>query len=82
LECPALTRNGVVVLGRAKGGITFFIGWVRRRYVINALLGCAGKGEIAEWFVIAGEKCGRVSAKHFRPTTEEEDELSDRIYLI
>jgi hypothetical protein len=24
LECPALTRNGVVVLGRAKGGITFF----------------------------------------------------------
>jgi hypothetical protein len=76
---PALTRNGVVVLGRAKGGITFFIGWVHRRYVIDALPGCAGKGE---WFVIAGENCSRVSAEHFRSATEEEDELFDRIYLI
>jgi putative membrane protein len=40
------------------------------------------EGEIAEGFVIAVEKCGRVLAEHFPPATEEEDQLPDRIYLI
>ncbi len=49
---------------------------------IDTLLSCAGEGEIAEGFVIAVEKCGRVLAEHFPPEPGGEDQLPDRIYLI
>jgi len=49
---------------------------------IDTLLGCAAEGEIAEGFIIAVEKCGRVLAEHFPPEPGSEDELPDRIYLI
>jgi putative membrane protein len=49
---------------------------------IDALLECAGEGEIAEGFIIAVDKCGRVLAEHFPPEPGDEDQLPDRIYLI
>jgi putative membrane protein len=49
---------------------------------IDALLERMSYGEIAEGFVIAVEKCGRVLAEHFPPGTDDEDQLPDRIYLI
>ncbi len=49
---------------------------------IDALLDRAGNGEVAEGFVIAVEKCGRVLAEHFPPESDDKDELPDRIYLI
>jgi putative membrane protein len=49
---------------------------------IDALLDRAGNGEMAEGFVIAVEKCGKVLAEHFPPETDVKDELPDRIYLI
>jgi len=49
---------------------------------IDALLERMPYGEIAEGFVIAVEKCGRVLAEHFPPEPGGEDQLPDRIYLI
>ena len=49
---------------------------------INALLSRVSEGEIAEGFVIAVKKSGRVLAEHFPPEPGGEDELPDRIYLI
>ncbi len=49
---------------------------------INALLERAGAGEIADGFVIAVEKCGKILAEHFPPEHDDKDELRDRIYLI
>ncbi len=49
---------------------------------IDALLERAGKGQIADGFVIAVEKCGRVLAEHFPPESGDDDQLPDRIYLI
>ncbi|HEY8032025.1 MAG TPA: TPM domain-containing protein [Methylocella sp.] len=49
---------------------------------IDALLERAGAGEIAEGFVIAVEKCGRVLAEHFPPGSGDQDELPDQIYII
>ena len=39
-------------------------------------------GEIAEGFIIAVDKCGKVLAEHFPPEPGGEDQLPDRIYLI
>lgn len=49
---------------------------------VDALRRHISEGEIAEGFVIAVEKCGRVLAEHFPPRGEGEDALPDRIYLI
>jgi putative membrane protein len=49
---------------------------------IDALLDRAGNGEVAEGFVVAVEKCGRVLAEHFPPESDDKDQLPDRIYLI
>ncbi|MGH6935755.1 MAG: TPM domain-containing protein [Methylocella sp.] len=49
---------------------------------INALLERARACEIADGFVIAVEKCGKVLAEHFPPEHDDKDELRDRIYLI
>jgi putative membrane protein len=49
---------------------------------IDALLERAGNGEVAEGFVIAVEKCGKVLAEHFPPESDDKDELPDRIYQI
>jgi putative membrane protein len=49
---------------------------------VDALLDRAGNGEVAEGFVVAVEKCGRVLAEHFPPESDDKDELPDRIYLI
>ncbi len=49
---------------------------------MDALLERAGKGQMAEGFVIAVEKCGRVLAEHFPPESGDDDQLPDRIYLI
>jgi putative membrane protein len=49
---------------------------------IDALLERVSDGEIADGFVIAVEKCGRVLAAHFPPGSDDEDQLPDRIYLI
>jgi putative membrane protein len=49
---------------------------------IQALLEHARKGDIAEGFVIAVEKCGQVLAEHFPPEAGQQDQLPDRIYLI
>jgi putative membrane protein len=49
---------------------------------VDALLECAADGEIAEGFIIAVGKCGRVLAEHFPPEPGDEDQLPDRIYLI
>jgi putative membrane protein len=49
---------------------------------VEALLERAKAGAIAEGFVIAVERCGRVLAEHFPPAATDEDELPDRIYLI
>ena len=49
---------------------------------IDALLECAGAGEVVEGLVIAVEKCGVVLAEHFPSETDDEEELPDRIYLI
>jgi putative membrane protein len=49
---------------------------------LDALLERAGAGEVAEGFVIAIEKCGRVLAEHFPPEGDDKDHLADRIYLI
>ena len=49
---------------------------------IDALLERAGEGEIAEGFVIAVEKCGRVLAGHFPPETGDKDQLASNTYSI
>jgi putative membrane protein len=49
---------------------------------IDALLARVSEDDIAEGFVIAVEKCGRVLAEHFPPGPDDEDQLPDRIYLI
>jgi putative membrane protein len=49
---------------------------------IDALLERMTYGEIADGFVIAVEKCGRVLAEHFPPGGDDKDQLPDRIYLI
>jgi putative membrane protein len=49
---------------------------------IDALLERMTYGEIADGFVIAVEKCGRVLAEHFPPGSDDKDQLPDRIYLI
>jgi putative membrane protein len=49
---------------------------------IDALLVRVSEGEIAEGFIVAIEKCGRVLAGHFPPGSAGEDQLPDRIYLI
>jgi putative membrane protein len=49
---------------------------------IQALLDHAGRGDIAEGFVIAVEKCGQVLAEHFPPEPGQQDQLPDRIFLI
>jgi putative membrane protein len=49
---------------------------------IDALLGEISTGEIADGFVSAIEKCGRVLAEHFPPQGDDQDELPDRIFLI
>ncbi|MGH6812146.1 MAG: TPM domain-containing protein [Methylocella sp.] len=49
---------------------------------IEALLDHMRGGRIAEGFVIAVEKCGKVLAEHFPPGSDDKDELPDRIYLI
>ncbi|MGH6834195.1 MAG: TPM domain-containing protein [Methylocella sp.] len=49
---------------------------------IDALLDHMRGGRIAEGFVIAVEKCGKVLAEHFPPGTDDRDQLPDRIYLI
>jgi putative membrane protein len=48
---------------------------------INELLERAKEGAVAEGFVAAVEKCGRILAEHFPPAAER-DELPDRIFLI
>jgi putative membrane protein len=49
---------------------------------IEALLDHIRGGRIADGFVIAVEKCGKVLAEHFPPESADKDELPDRIYLI
>jgi putative membrane protein len=49
---------------------------------VQSLLSHASKGDIAEGFVTAVQKCGQVLAEHFPPEPEQEDQLPDRIYLI
>ena len=49
---------------------------------IDALLLCASEGRIADGFVTAVEKCGRVLGEHFPPRPDGEDQLPDKIYLI
>jgi putative membrane protein len=49
---------------------------------IEALLDHMRGGRIADGFVIAVEKCGKVLAEHFPPESADKDELPDRIYLI
>ncbi|MGQ0444938.1 MAG: TPM domain-containing protein [Beijerinckiaceae bacterium] len=49
---------------------------------IDALLDHMREERIADGFVIAVEKCGRVLAEHFPPEFDEKDELPDRLYLI
>ncbi len=49
---------------------------------IAALLERVRAGEIADGFIVAVEKCGRVLAEHFPRGTGDEDQLPDRIYLI
>ena len=49
---------------------------------IDALLECAGAGEVVEGLVIAVEKCGIVLAEHFPSEGDDKEELPDRIYLI
>jgi putative membrane protein len=49
---------------------------------IEALLDHMREERIAEGFVIAVEKCGKVLAEHFPPESDDKDELPDRIYLI
>ena len=49
---------------------------------IDALLSRMSEDKIAEGFIIAVEKCGRILAEHFPPGPGEEDQLPDRIYLI
>jgi putative membrane protein len=49
---------------------------------IDALLERAGRGQIADGFVFAVEKCGKVLAEHFPPASDDKDELPDRIYMI
>jgi putative membrane protein len=49
---------------------------------IDALLDHMRGGRIAEGFVVAVEKCGKVLAEHFPPGSDDKDELPDRIYLI
>ena len=49
---------------------------------VDALLDHMRGGRIADGFVIAVEKCGKVLAEHFPPESGEKDQLPDRIYLI
>jgi putative membrane protein len=49
---------------------------------IQSLLDWAGRGDIAQGFIIAVEKCGQVLTQHFPPEPEQEDQLPDRIYVI
>lgn len=49
---------------------------------MDALLDHMRGGRIADGFVIAVEKCGRVLAEHFPPESDDEDQLPDRIYVI
>ncbi|MGI8567847.1 MAG: TPM domain-containing protein [Methylocella sp.] len=49
---------------------------------VDALLDHMRGGRIADGFVIAVEKCGKVLAAHFPPGTGDKDQLPDRIYVI
>jgi putative membrane protein len=49
---------------------------------IEALLDHMRGGRIADGFVIAVEKCGKVLAEHFPPGSDDKDQLPDRIYVI
>ncbi|HUI20204.1 MAG TPA: TPM domain-containing protein [Methylocella sp.] len=49
---------------------------------IDALLERVSGGDIADGFVIAVERCGRLLAEHFPAESGSEDELPDRLYLI
>lgn len=52
------------------------------RDAIDALLDHIRDGAIADGFVIAVEKCGKVLAQHFPRTEADNSVLPDRIYLI
>ncbi len=49
---------------------------------IDALVGHMRDGRIADGFVEAIDRCGRVLATHFPRAEADRDELPDRIYLI
>ena len=49
---------------------------------VDALLDHMRGGRIADGFVIAVEKCGKVLAEHFPPGSDDKDQLPDRIYVI
>ncbi|MGH6794123.1 MAG: TPM domain-containing protein [Methylocella sp.] len=49
---------------------------------VDALLDHFRGGRIAEGFVIAVEKCGKVLAEHFPAGTDDKGQLPDRIYVI
>ena len=49
---------------------------------VDALVGHMRDGRIADGFVEAIDRCGRVLATHFPRAQADRDELPDRIYLI
>jgi putative membrane protein len=49
---------------------------------VDALIGHAREGRVAEGFIAAIEMCGAVLAKHFPGSEGDPNELPDRIYFI
>lgn len=49
---------------------------------VDALVGHMREGRIADGYVEAVERCGRVLATHFPRAPGDHNELPDRIYLV
>jgi len=49
---------------------------------VDALVGHAREGKIADGFIVAIEKCGDILARHLPPEPGQVNELPDRLYLI
>jgi putative membrane protein len=49
---------------------------------VDVLTAQIGEGRMADGFIAAIERCGKVLAENFPPAAENRDELRDRIYLV
>ncbi len=66
----------------ADQGISTRVPQSQWREAVDALIAQASGGHVAEGFIAAVDRCGRVLEQHFPRSETSRDELPDRIYLI